>query len=78
MARVFIDADLDYVDGYLKYGHKEGVVNIPDEDIEKFKEDPIKYILYKSLIDYLDILVDDYEINDYGEITDINYQILED
>ena len=78
MARVFIDADLDYVDGYLRYGHKEGVVNIPDEDIEKFKEDPIKYILYTSLIDYLHIVVDDYEINDYGEITDINYQILED
>ena len=38
MARVFIDADLDYVDGYLMYGHKEGVVNIPDEDImEGFK-----------------------------------------
>lgn len=78
MAKVFIDADLDYIDGYLKYGHYEGIVEFPDEDIEKFKEDPIKYILYKSLTDYLDILVDDWEINDHGEITDINYQILED
>lgn len=77
MARVFIDAGLEYLIGHLRYGHYEGIVEFPDEDIEKFKEDPIKYISDKCLTDNLDIIVDDLEIDDHGEITDVNYKILE-
>ena len=78
MAKVFIDAGLEFLMGHLRYGHYEGVAEIPDEDIEKFKEDPIKYISDEYLTDYLEIIVDDVEIDGHGDITDVDYKFLED
>lgn len=76
MAKVSIQAGLEYVIGHLRYGHYEGVIEFPDEDIEKFKENPIKYIKDECLTDDLDIVIDDFEIDGYGNITGIDYQIL--
>lgn len=41
MAKVTVSANLDYISGYLRYGHLEGDLNIPDKDLELFKEDPV-------------------------------------
>ena len=32
MKKIYIYAPLDYVAGYLRYGHKEGIVNLTNED----------------------------------------------
>jgi hypothetical protein len=75
MAKININADTDYAMGFLRFGHYEGNVEIPDEDIEIFKADPISYIINNDLTTELDFLVDDYRIEDIGEINDVNYTI---
>ena len=44
MKKILIDAPLEYVAGHLRYGHLEGVIEVPDEEFEKFKENPIDYV----------------------------------
>lgn len=76
MAKVFIKANLGYVMGYLRHGHREGILDIPDEDIKKFEEEPLDYIEENDIIYNLDIIVDDFRIEDYGDTTDIEYKII--
>ena len=56
-----------WVDGHIRYGHFE--CEVPKELEEKFKnmskEDQINY-----LKDNGELLIDDFEINDYGEISE--------
>ena len=66
MKKVYIYAPLDYVAGHLRYGHKEGTVNLTDEEFEQFKANP-KDFIYNNDIE-LDLLIDDWEINDCGKI----------
>ena len=65
-----IYGDLDYIDGYLKYGHLEMELN--DEDFEKFKslslEEQKEWLLNEGQVE-----VDNYSIEDYGNINEINY-----
>ena len=35
MAKFFITAPVDYIMGYLKYGHFEGEIEVPDSEIER-------------------------------------------
>lgn len=72
--KIFIDAGLEYVRGYLRYGHMEGTVNIPDEDYELFQSDPVTYIKEHDLQDYLDLIVDDWSVEDCGNIDEVNYR----
>ena len=62
--------NVDYIDGYLRYGHFE--LDLDNEDLEEFKklinEEKIEYLKENSIL-----IIDDYRINDYGEITDIEY-----
>ena len=62
--------DLDYIDGYLKYGHLEMELN--DEDFEKFKSLSLKE-QKEWLWDEGHVEVDDYSLEDCGSITGINY-----
>lgn len=63
-----IIADVDYVNGHLRYGHYE--LELDDEDYNKYKnlseEDKISWIE-----DDGDFIVDDYRIYDIGTITEI-------
>ena len=34
MKKVYIYAPLDYVAGHLRYGHREGIINLTDEEFE--------------------------------------------
>lgn len=56
-----ISQDCDYANGYLRYGHLEGVVEVKNrEELEKIiKEKP------ESLRDYMEFELDDYNLNDY-------------
>lgn len=74
--------DMDYIIGHLRYGHLEGEINFTEEEERDFKtllkkelnkEEMTKEELdrldgYKEDIqDYGNIIVDDYEIEGYGD-----------
>lgn len=65
-----IYGDLDYVQGYLRMGHLEMELN--DEDFEKFKSLSLKE-QEEWLKDEGYTVLDDYVIDDRGDITEINY-----
>lgn len=73
MKKVFIDAPLDYVAGHLRYGHLEGVWEMTDEEFEQFKENPIDFI-YDYECDGLDLVIDDFEVDDRGPISDVSWE----
>ena len=65
-----IFGDLDYVQGHLRYGHLE--LHLDDEAFEEFKsmseEEQKAY-----LNDNGNLIVDSYEVDDWGDIIDISY-----
>lgn len=73
MKKILIDAPLEYVAGYLRYGHLEGIIEIPDEEFEKFKENPIDFLYDNEYIDELDLLIDDWRVNDRGPIDSVEW-----
>ena len=72
--KVQINALTDYVMGYLRYGHYEGLINLNDEEFKEFEKNPINF-LSKNDFD-LNFVVDDYCIEDIGEICDVEYNDL--
>lgn len=73
MKKILIDAPLEYVAGHLRYGHLEGVIEVSDEEFEKFKENPIDFLYDNEYTDELDLLVDDWEVDDRGPIDCVNW-----
>jgi len=63
----------DTIKGYLKYGHLEGDIEIPEKDVKEFENHPINYILNYCLTDYLDLRVDDFEVEECGDIDEVNF-----
>lgn len=65
-----IYGDLEYIQGYLRIGHLEMELN--DEDFEKFKSlelrDQKAWLKEEGRVE-----IDDFEINDRGDITGIDY-----
>lgn len=61
-----IVANLDYIQGHLRYGHLEGTVELTEEQLAALKNDP------KS-VKKLDLspCVDDYEIDDTGDVNSL-------
>lgn len=66
-----ITAEVDYVIGYLRYGHWE--LSLEGKELEEFKnsskEDQESY-----LKDNGSFVLDDYEINDYGDLQEIKIE----
>lgn len=52
-----VTQEANYVIGHLRYGHREGIVEADS------KEDALK-LIEGNEDDYLDIVIDDYEIED--------------
>lgn len=71
MKKVYIYAPLDYVAGHLRYGHREGTVNLTDEEFEQFKANP-KDFIYDNDIE-LDLFIDDWEVEDCSEIDRVKW-----
>lgn len=65
-----ITAEVEYVQGHLRYGHYE--LKLTDEEFEKFKDmscdEQESYVREKG-----HLVVDDYCVDDVGPITDINF-----
>lgn len=74
MKKILIDAPLEYVAGHLRYGHLEGVIEISDEEFENFKENPIDFLYDNEYIDELDLLIDDWRVDDCGPIDCVNWE----
>ena len=75
MKKIFIDAPLDYVTGHLRYGHLEGIVEMTDEEFERFKEDPINFFYDNEYeCNRLDLIIDDFEVDDRGPINEVNWE----
>lgn len=77
MKKVFVSYPVDYVAGHLRYGHKEGEITFKtNEDYEAFKADPEKFLRDYGDLD-LDLIVDDWEVDDYdGDIHDVEFKEL--
>lgn len=68
MGKVTLIGSIDYIQGHLRYGHYEVEVD------ELF----ITNSSNKQLIEYLqdngEIIIDDYDIDDMGEITEVRIE----
>lgn len=58
MTKFKVNVPCNYVQGYLRYGHFEGIVEADSKEdaIEKIKD---------YVTGYLELEIDDYEVNDY-------------
>lgn len=63
-----ITADVDYVQGILRYGWYE--LNLSEEDYEKFKK-LSKEEQMQKIEDDAKFIVGDYDVDSIGDITDI-------
>ena len=63
MAKFKVSQEANYITGHLRYGHREGVIEANS------KEDALDKLKNKGYTDYLDLKVDDYEVEDvdYGD-----------
>lgn len=63
MAKFRVSQEADYVMGYLRYGHREGVIEAES------KEDALNKLKNEGYTDYLDFVLDDYscESVEYGD-----------
>ena len=58
MARFFVTQDAEYVVGHLRYGHREGYIEADSI------EDARRKLKEEGYTDYLDFVLDDYELED--------------
>ena len=59
MKKFMVTQECDYVTGYLRYGHFEGIIEANSlEDAKKIMEE-------KGSHDLLSLVVDDYSVDDY-------------
>lgn len=78
MIKVLVNYPVDWVQGHLRYGHKEGTLKMTEEEFEKFKSNPADFIKQNELQYYFDLFVDDWRIEDYDDdIRDVNFLIVE-
>ena len=63
MAKFKVFQDADYVQGHLRYGHREGIIEADS------KEDALNKLKNEDYTDYLYLEIDDYEVDglSYGD-----------
>ena len=69
--KVNIDAEVDWVTGYLRGGYYHGELELSEEDYKTFKKDPLNF-----LENHIDLWVDwSFEINDceIGELSQVYF-----
>ena len=74
--KVKFNIPLEYVTGYLRYGHKEGILELTTEEFERLQENPKKFIYEEEILHDLDLIIDDYRVEDYGGIDNIEYEVI--
>ena len=76
--KVKFDIPLEYVIGRLRYGHKEGILELTEEEFKKLQEDPLDFIYNQDILCDLNLVIDDYRVEDYGGILEVNYEVIND
>ena len=76
--KVKFNIPLDYVMGYLRYGHKEGILELTEEEFKRLKKDPMNFIDEEDILSNLELIVDDYRIEDWGSPLEVNYEVIND
>lgn len=69
--KFMVTADLDWIQGYLKYGHLEGFVEVESED------ELNELIESGDIVDYLNVVVDDYRVEDWDDPERFEYSEVE-
>lgn len=64
MLKFLVNIPVDYIIGHLRYGHFEGTVRAENEEDARKK---IQKMFDEKDFDF-ELLIDDYEIDDYGEV----------
>lgn len=75
--KVKFDISLDYVMGHLRYGHKEGILELTEEEFERLKKDPMNFIDEEDILSNLELIIDDYRVDDYGSPEKVNYEVID-
>jgi hypothetical protein len=63
MSKYLVYAPVDYVIGHLRYGHFEAEIEIPEDKLND------KDWILEAVREAGDLVIDDYEVDDYGDIS---------
>lgn len=74
--KVKFNIPLDYIMGYLRYGHKEGILELTEEEFKRLKKDPMSFVDEEDILSNLELIVDDYRIEDWGSPLEVNYEVI--
>lgn len=77
MKKVKFNIPLEYVAGHLRYGHKEGTLELTEEEFKELQENPLDFIYNQDILCDLNLVIDDYSVEDYGGILEVNYKVVE-
>ena len=75
--KVKFNIPLDYVYGYIRYGHKEGILELTEEEFQRLEKDPINFFDQEDLLCDLDLVIDNYRIEDWGSPLEVNYEVID-
>lgn len=76
--KVKFNIPLDYVYGHIRYGHKEGILELTEEEFQRLEKDPIDFFDQEDLLCDLDLVIDSYRIEDWGSPLEVNYEVMND
>lgn len=76
--KVKFNISLEYVIGHLRYGHKEGILELTAEEFERLQKNPKEFIYEEEILHDLDLIIDNYSVEDYGGIDNIKYEVIDD
>ena len=62
MSKYLVYAPVDYIIGYLRYGHFEAEIEIPDD-----KLNDEEWILH-AVREEGELIIDDFEVDGYGDV----------
>lgn len=74
--KVKFNIPLDYVMGYLRYGHKEGTIELTEDEFKRLEKNPMDFINEEDILSNLELIVDDYRIEDWGSPLEVNYEVI--
>ena len=78
MKKVKFNIPLDYVIGHVRSGHKEGVLMLTEEELEELKKDPLDFVYNEDILCELDLVIDSFSVQDYGDVLEVNYEVIDD
>ena len=72
--KIAIAANLEYVIGHLRCGHKEGTIKLTDDEFKEFEQNPYNFVSKHNILNELELFIDDYMVDDYGPIESIDWE----